>query len=115
VAGKVRSIDGDGAHRLICAVLEHSIRDMRSNGEKSVTIVSYDDFVTATVWLGSNQAWDWFDHCSLDQSRALLVLDWQKYAKKILLSNYRKLSENQIEILTKGVAALEEIQRQTSR
>lgn len=115
MAGKVRSIDGDGAHRLICSVLEHSIRDMRSNGEKSVTIVSYDDFVTATVWLGSNQAWDWFDHCSLDQSRALLVLDWQKYAKKILMSSYEKLTQRDVEILTEGIKALDMIKRGTNR
>ena len=105
---EVIELDGVGAHRLVCAVLDQSIKDMKSSGEKSITIASYEDFVNATMWLGSHKAWDWFDAVGIDQPRALLVLEWDTYAKKIITGNY-KLTEKEEKFLAQGIAELERI------
>ena len=83
------------AKSLATAMIDRAIKDMRY--KKSTDI---RDYVSAVCWLGSKGSIKWFDTIDVDQESSLPRLEWDIYAKDILLDNKILLSDDQREMLT---------------
>ena len=111
--------------RLASSIVYGSIKDVKDRGQSGYHILTryrvprnkqatpLSIFISSVVWLGCKHATPWFEIAGLDQEECLSIIAWPLYARAILDDLDCEITEEQEQVLHKGINYLPKVTRKT--
>ena len=73
----------------------------------------FSTFISSVVWLGSKNATFWFETANLEQEECLSIIAWPLYAMAVLDDPDCELTEEEEQVLQKGIDYLPKVAHKT--
>jgi len=111
--------------RLACSIVYQSIKDVKDRGQSGYHILTRyrvpsnkqsttrSTFISSVVWLGSKNATFWFETANLEQEECLSIIAWPLYAMAVLDDPDCELTEEEEQVLQKGIDYLPKVAHKT--
>lgn len=111
--------------RLACSIVYQSIKDVKDRGQSGYHILTRyrvpsnkqsttrSTFISSVVWLGSKNATFWFETANLEQEDCLSIIAWPLYAMAVLDDPDCELTEEEEQVLQKGIDYLPKVAHKT--